>query len=154
MWKNTTRAAMKRIRKKFSMPKKKAIGLVKVGNTNYRVGTSKSEKEWLDKLGVRERQKVIFGFGGKILVVDGIDYENKTVYEYNGEQCHSIRAYPKEKWDVKTWMGKTPREMYMATLHRFSFLYAMGWKVFFVWHKDFKKGLMGRYYRGPQDDLY
>ena len=46
------------------------------------------------------------------------------------------------------------QEMYMATLHRFSFLYAMGWKVFFVWHKDFKKGLMGRYYRGPQDDLY
>ena len=88
------------------------------------------------------------------MVVDGIDYSKRIVFEYLGAHCHSIRAYPKQKWDIPTWMGKTPREMYNETVNRFKFLHANSWKVFFVWDYEFKKGQLGRLYRGGNDDLY
>lgn len=149
----TTAKRKNTIRKK-SISKKPNIGFVSIGKSQYKVGTSVSEKAWLDKLLIKDRQKVIYGFNGKIIVVDGINTTTRTIYEYLGEHCHSIRAYPKEKWDIKTWMGKTPREMYNATINRFLFLQSLGWKVFFVWHKDFKKGKLGRYFLGKNDTLY
>lgn len=149
-----TRIATRKAIKRFCKVSKPKIGLVKVGNSNYKVGTSQAENDWLNMLGVKERQKIVYGFGGKILVVDGIDYAKKIVYEFNGEAFHSIRAYPQHKWDIPTWTGKTPRQMYNETLARYVFLHNMGYKIFFVWYKDFKKGKLGRFYTGPGDNLY
>ena len=138
----------------FHNKKQSNIATFKVGGRTYHCGTSKEEDAWLTKLGVFQRQKVIFGYSGKIMVVDGIDYSKRIVFEYLGAYCHSIRAYPKQKWDIPTWMGKTPREMYNETVNRFKFLHANSWKVFFVWDYEFKKGQLGRLYRGGNDDLY
>lgn len=140
--------------KKAHVLKKPNTGFVAVGKSKYKVGTSASEKIWLDKLLIKDRQKVIYGFNGKVIVVDGVNVNTRTVYEYLGEHCHSILAYPREKWDIKTWLGKTPREMYRNTINRFLFLQSLGWKVFFVWHRDFKKGKLGRYFLGKSDTLY
>lgn len=149
-----SRTATRKAIKKFCRPKKPKIGFVAVGKTKYKVGTSKAENDWLTALGVFDRQKIIYGFHGKILVVDGIDYNKKIIYEFNGEAFHSILAYPRNKWDVKTWTGKTPRQMYNETVERYNFLYSLGFKIFFVWYKDYKQGKLGRFFKGPGDNLY
>lgn len=139
----------------FHRPKKVSnLTTFKIGNKTYHCGTSREEDEWLKKLGVTARQQVIYGYNGKVMVVDGIDYTKRIVFEYLGSHCHSIRAYPREKWDIPTWMGKTPREMYLETINRFKFLKARSYKIFFVWDKDYKKGFMGRYFKGNGDNLY
>jgi len=147
-------------RKKTNLPlmhkshKKVNLATFKIGNKTYKCGTSKEEDIWLNKLGIINRQKPIFGYNGKVAVVDGIDYDKGTVYEYLGSAFHDVRCYPREKWDRPTWLGKTPRQLYNETINRFRFLVTRGWKVFFVWDKDFKKGFMGRYYKGGNDNLY
>lgn len=127
---------------------------VKVGNKYYRVGTSKSEKDWLDRLGIKDRQKVFYGFAGKVFVVDGIDEIHKIVYEYLGEQAHGSHKTYKTNRDKLTWLGKTPNQLYYETLARFDYLNMIGYRVFFVWYLDNKKGITGRFYRGKGDNLY
>ena len=140
--------------KKIQMPAKKFTTVKDLKGRVYKAGTSKEEDSWLDKLGIVTRQKIIFGFKGKVIIVDGLDYKTHTVYEYLGSHVHSIKAYPVEKWDIPVWTGKTPRQMYTETIERFRFLFGLGWKVFFVWDYEYKKGMLGRYFRGKDDNLY
>ena len=118
-----------------------------------RVGSSMAEKEWLDKFGVPERQKVII-VKGKFFSVDGYNAKTMTAYEFNGDAYHgSHKLYPKNR-NIPNWLGKTPNELYMKTIERYDLLNMIGIKVFFVWESDYKKGFMGRYYQGHGDNLY
>lgn len=139
---------------RFQMPKRQPLGMVSVGGKVYKVGTSKAEKDWLDKFGITQRQKVFYGFHGKIFVVDGVDERRRIVYEYLGEQAHGSHKTYKTNRDVKTWLGKTPNQMYYETVERFNYLNDLGYQVFFVWYLDNKKGYLGRFYRGRGDNLY
>ena len=94
-----SRAAKRRI----YMPKKPKTGMLQINGRTYRVGTSKIEQQWLDYLGVKDRQKVIYGFFGKVIVVDGIDIQKRVIYEMLGGHAHgSIKTYPKNR-DLKTY---------------------------------------------------
>lgn len=132
----------------------KNMSLVSIGTKNYRVGTSKTEDIWLNKLNIHNRQKVFYGFQGKVLVVDGVDEQNKIAFEFLGEHAHGSHKLFKTNRDSVIWLGKTPNQLYYETLDRFNFLNALGYRVFFVWYRDYKNGFVGRYYRGKGDNLY
>lgn len=140
---------------RIAMSKKQKTGMLQINGRQYKVGTSKIEKEWLDLFQITERQKVIYGFNGKILVVDGIDTKKRIVYEMLGGHAHgSHKTYPKNR-DIKTWLGKTPNEMYYETINRFNFLHSLGYQVMFVWDYEFRvRKTFGRFYKGPGDNLY
>ena len=145
---------------KAKLNKKRAIprqGFVTVGNnTKIRHGQSLGEKIWLDALGVPERSKVVYGFKGKIMVLDGYDPKTNTAYEYNGANFHgSHKTYPKNRDTIIPWLGKTPNQLYYGTIERYNFLQSIGMRVFFVWDYDYKAHRSnGRFYRGPGDNLY
>lgn len=156
MLKKTKKKTVKtRTKKTFSKPKKVKVALVAVGNTRIRHGISKAETIWLDKLHVPERSKVIYGFHGKILIVDGFNYNTKTVYEYLGASFHGSHTIPHKDRNIPDpWLKKSPNQLYSETKARFQFLFDLGFKVFFVWDFQDKKGKLGRYYQGTQDTLY
>lgn len=139
----------------FGKPKKPSNLTYAIADNGkkIRVGSSKEEKEWLDKLNISIREKVII-IAGKTFVVDGFDPKTRTCLEYNGSHAHgSHKVYPINR-DIKTWLGKTPNELYYGTLERYKLLKWAGFKVFFVWDYQYKKGNMGRYYNGGDDNLY
>lgn len=147
-----SRVAYKRI---HTPSQNKKIGLLQINGRNYKVGTSKIEQQWLDSFHVINRQKVIYGFKGKVLIVDGIDPQRKIVYEMLGGFCHGSHITYKQNRDTKTWLGKTPNEMYHETINRFNFLYNLGYKIIFVWDYEYKAHKStGRLYKGPGDNLY
>ena len=142
-------------RKKIYMPpKRNKLGTVAVGTKHYKHGISEAERIWLNKLNVPESSKVIYGYKGKILIVDGWDPKTNTAYEYLGGTFHGDHRVLKENRDKLLWIGKTANQLYMETVARFNFLYSVGIKIMFVWEYDAKKGYLGRYYRGPGDNLY
>lgn len=137
------------------------FGVIKTNGQKLKYGLSKSEDAWLDKLCVPYRSIPIYGLPlpnskkRKVYIVDGYDPNTNTVYEYLGNFAHGAHnTYPKNR-DIKTWLGKTPNELYYGTVERFKILYELGYKVFFVWESDDKAHKSyGRYYRGLKDNLY
>ena len=77
---------------------------------------SKSEKEWLDSLGVPLRQHKL-EVNGRSIYVDGFDPSTNTVYECHGSYWHGNP----DKFDptvMNVRAGKTFGELYQATLLR------------------------------------
>lgn len=141
-------------RRKIFMPKKPAFGTVDIHGRKVHHGISKKEEIWLNKLGIQERSKIVYGFKGKILILDGYDPKTNTALEYLGDTYHgSHMLYPKNR-DVPLWIGKTPNQLYFETIERFMFLHNLGMKIYFIWESNEKRGLPGRYYKGPGDNLY
>lgn len=128
-------------------------GLMQLGRSRLKVGTSKTEAEWLGKLNVLSRQIVFHGFNGKTFVVDGLDPNTRTVYEYLGDFWHGNISRMKAE-AINPLTRKTNRQMYLETKARFQYLHELGYKVFFVWESDYKRGKIGRYYLGKQDTLF
>ena len=127
-------------------------GMMHLDGKSVKVGSSRAEADWLDKLQVPKRQVVFRGFNNRLYVVDGLNPETKTVYEFLGCKFHGHPTH----LDLKifnTMTRKTYGQMYWETLARFKYLTELGWKVFFVWECDYNKGNLGRYYLGPGDQL-
>lgn len=140
--------------KKIQMPTKKFTTVKDLKGRVYKAGTSKIADEWLNKLGITEREYIIKYFN-KTYIVDGIDSKKHIVMEFLGETYHgSHKAFPKNRDTIIAYLGKTPNQLYIGTLSRFINLTSLGWKVFFVWESDYKKGMLGRYFRGKDDNLY
>ncbi len=127
-------------------------GVMTLHGTGIKVGTSQAENNWLDKLGVVKRQVVFRGFNNKVYVIDGVDPTNKIAYEFLGCNWHGHYTHLNLK-NINSLTKKTNGQMYCETKARFQYLYDLGWKVFFVWECDWRKGLVGRYYTGPKDIL-
>lgn len=134
------------------------FGSIKMGHGSLKFGLSKEEDAWLDKLQVQKRAVPIQGFldpntkRRKIYIVDGYDPNTNTVLEYLGSRYHghplkfNPLVYDKQ-------LGKTYGQLYNETKQRFYVLHSLGYRIMFVWDVDFKKQRMGRYYRGPDDNL-
>ena len=119
-----------------------------------RVGSSKAENEWLDRLGIKVREKVII-IAGKTYVVDGFDPRTMTCFEYLGDRWHGgHKVFPNNRNMPIKQIGKTPNELYNDTIERFRILKMHCFKIYFVWESSYKKGYLGRLYMGGKDDLY
>ena len=73
-----------------------------------------------------------------IYYVDGYDEETKTVYEFLGDFYHgNLSTYKPE--DVNTKLGRTMGQLNRSTHERLNRIKALGYKVEYIWEKDFLK---------------
>lgn len=134
-----SRVATRKAIKKFCKPKKPKVGFVKVGQTRLRHGTSKSEEIWLTNLQVPERSKVIYGFNGKVYIVDGYNATTRTIYEFLGNFFHAHPLQYKKVFDTINPLTKTTyRQLYESTKARFKLFHSLGFRVIYVWESDYK----------------
>ena len=93
------------------------------------------EEEFLNYIKVlkKDRQQKIDGY-----FVDGMDRNNKIIYEFLGDYWHgNPRIYSLE--DVNTRVGVTFGELFMRTINRFDQIANLGYKIFYIWESDWKK---------------
>lgn len=101
--------------------------------------TSKKEKQWLDIMGVSEENRnIIIRENGNIYNVDGLDKDNKIIYEFYGDYWHgNPNRFKLEEFNLNN--GKTFGELYNDTIKREEELKLFGYKVISIWEKDFDK---------------
>lgn len=150
-----SRVAYKRTIKKFGKPTKPKIGFVAINGTKVRHGQSKSEEIWLNNLGIQERSKVIYGFNGKIYVVDGYDSKTKTCFEYLGNFYHAYPPMYRKIFDTVNPVTKTTyRQLYEGTKARFNLFHSLGFRVIYCWEEEFKKNKFAQRVYIPGKELY
>jgi hypothetical protein len=100
---------------------------------------SMPEKEWLDSLGIPDdinhRQVRI-----KNYIVDGIDLENKIVYEFNGDYWHGNPSFY-DKNDYNESAHKTFGKLYENTLKKEKILKSYGYEVVSIWESEYYKNI-------------
>ena len=71
--------------------------------------------------------------------VDGVDQENKTIYEFYGCYYHGCPTCFPDRYRLNKNMGKTFSAIHGDTLDRQCFLALAGWEVETMWECDWKK---------------
>jgi DNA-directed RNA polymerase subunit M/transcription elongation factor TFIIS len=101
---------------------------------------SKISQVWLDSLNIpgleREHPLVI---NGKKYSVDGYDLATNKVYEFLGDFWHGnpVSFSPE---DINPMNKKSYGQLYKETFERFAELKSVGYKIKYIWEKDFKEG--------------
>lgn len=109
---------------KFKCPK--CSGLISVGET-----------EWLDYLGVKERNGILF-IGKKSVRPDGIDREKKIVYEYLGSYWHgNLNKYNAD--DINYKAKKTFGQLFKNTMKREELIKKAGYKLITIWDDEWEE---------------
>ena len=97
---------------------------------------SKVSQEWLDSLKISQEFREYY-IKELSLRVDGYDPETNTVYEFFGDFWHgNPDIYSPEK--VNKVCKKTFGKLYEKTFRRLRLLEEVGYKVVFIWEKDFR----------------
>jgi len=103
---------------------------------------SKASGCWLDTLGIQNihgvTREVSLNVGTKFFRVDGFNPETKTVYEFLGNYWHGNPSMFGSDELNKT-VGKTFGQLYQGTMERINCLEEAGYKVFYIWEKDFNE---------------
>ena len=74
--------------------------------------------------------------GGKMKrsPVDGYNHETRTVFQYHGCPFHGCpKCYPRYREKMILDNGKTPEQLYQATMNRTAFLRTIGYEVIEAW---------------------
>ena len=97
---------------------------------------SKGETEWLDYLGVVERNNILV-IGKKTIRPDGIDREKKIVYEYLGSYWHgNPRKHNPDEMNYKA--RKTFGQLYRETIKREELIKKAGYKLISIWDDEWE----------------
>jgi len=97
--------------------------------TKYHTGSLK-EKEWLDSLGITERQYPIENYR-----VDGYDPETNTVYEFLGDYWHgNPEVYDPD--DYNKSCSKTFGQLHNETIERLEHIKSLGYNIIIQWEKE------------------
>jgi len=94
---------------------------------------SKVSQKWLDMLNIKTREHYIEDLN---IRVDGYDPETNTVYEFLGDFWHG-NPNTQVSEDVNPVNKKTFRDLHEETLHRLRLLEKSGYKVVYIWERDF-----------------
>ena len=123
---------------------------------NLRIGQSKSEVVWLNSLepvfGCKiDREKAVLGLptvGNRreILVLDGYIPKGNIAFEFLGNFWHSNPKMYNSK-DYCAMLKCTHGQNYAKTVRRFQTLHSLGYKVWYVWEADWKKGSRGKFWK-------
>jgi hypothetical protein len=99
---------------------------------------SKLELKWLDSLNIpKENHNKFIMINGKRYQVDGLDGENKIIYEFYGDFYHgNPKIYPPDKLNIK--LKKTFGELHLKTLEREKIFKSAGYNVISIWESEFK----------------
>ena len=154
---------VRRRRTHFQLPtikrsNQKLIGLTGYKNRKYnlRIGQSKSEVVWLNSLepvfGCKiDREKAVLGLptvGNRreILVLDGYIPKGNIAFEFLGNFWHSNPKMYNSK-DYCAMLKCTHGQNYAKTVRRFQTLHSLGYKIWYVWEADWKKGSRGKFWK-------
>lgn len=103
--------------------------------SDSRSSVSAISQDWLDKLGIKDREKYIDQFS---IYVDGFDSETNTVYEFLGDFWHgNPEVYNLEETNPVN--KKSFKQLYEGTFHRFRLLEKAGYKIVYIWEKDHRE---------------
>ena len=99
--------------------------------TKYHTGSLK-EKEWLDSLGITERQYPIENYR-----VDGYDPETNTVYEFLGDYWHgNPEVYDPD--DYNKSCSKTFGQLFDETNKRIKYIKSLGYNIITKWENEWQ----------------
>ena len=94
---------------------------------NYSLTSSLKEKEWLDSLGITERQYPIANYK-----VDGYDPETNTVYEFLGDYWHgNPEVYDPDEYNKSC--SKTFGQLFDETNKRLEHIKSLGYNIITKW---------------------
>jgi hypothetical protein len=99
---------------------------------------SRAETEWLNYLGIENRQVKLVGGRKNRLIVDGFDPITNTAYEFYGDFWH---GNPKifDPNAVNHSVKKTFSELYEKTLQREQRIKSLGYNLITIWEDDWIK---------------
>lgn len=98
---------------------------------------SKMETDWLDKLGIYNRQHRII-IENRTYIVDAIDVSNKIIYEFYGDYWHgNPNIYSMDL--INKVNNKSFGQLYKETIDREKTFDRNGYKVISIWEDEFKK---------------
>jgi len=90
------------------------------------------EKEWLDSLGITERQYPIENYK-----VDGYDPETNTVYEFLGDYWHgNPEVYDPD--DYNKSCSKTFGQLFDETNKRLKYIKSLGYNIITEWENEWQ----------------
>lgn len=100
---------------------------------------SKPETLWLDSIEIPpDRRNNYVKFGTKIYCIDGIDYENKIVYEFYGDFFHgNPDVYDPNQ--INPLLKETFGDLYKKTLDKEEIIKQSGYKIVSIWEKEFNQ---------------
>lgn len=99
---------------------------------------SKPEQLWLDSLDIPldARNRYVM-FGSKYFCVDGVDYENKIVYEFYGDFFHGNPSLFKPD-DINPLLKETYGSLYKRTIDKEKIITDSGYRIVSIWENEFK----------------
>jgi hypothetical protein len=103
------------------------------GNKKCYISTSVMEIKWLESLNIsKENRNYWLSHNGKSYIVDGIDLENKIIYEFYGDYWHGNPKFYKSN-DINHFNKKTFGELYFKTMQREQELKDLGYTLITKW---------------------
>lgn len=103
------------------------------GNKKCYISTSTMEIKWLDSLNIpKENRNYWLSHNGKSYIVDGINLEEKIIYEFYGDYWHGNPKFYKLN-DVNHFNKKTFGELYSKTMQREQELKDLGYTLITKW---------------------
>jgi hypothetical protein len=106
---------------------------------------SRIEKDWLDLLGILEsnrQRSVKLHPHPRSKRPDGINKEEKIVYEFLGDAYHGNPNRDRNKRRFRN--GITFQEQYDQTKEKFDLYLKHGYKILYVWEEDYRKFLLSK----------
>ena len=103
------------------------------GNKKCYISTSLMEIKWLESLNIpKENRNYWLSHNGKSYIVDGINLENKIIYEFYGNYWHGNPKFYKSH-DINHFNKKTFGELYSKTMLREQELKDLGYTLITKW---------------------
>ena len=103
------------------------------GNKKCYISTSTMEIKWLDSLNIpKENRNYWLSHNGKSYIVDGINLEEKIIYEFYGDYWHGNPKFYKLN-DINHFNKKTFGELYSKTMRREQELKDLGYTLITKW---------------------
>lgn len=102
---------------------------------------NKSIKEiaWLDSYNIKEPlRNVMINFNGKLYNVDGVNYDDKIVYEFYGDFFHGNPDKYKND-EINPLLKETYGSLYSKTIERERLIEECGYTIIKIWESEFDK---------------
>ena len=93
----------------------------------------------MDELNVSiDKRNIYIKFGNKTFCVDGIDYDNKIIYEFYGDFFHG-NPDVHNKDDINPLLKETYGSLYNKTINKEKIILNSGYKLKTIWESEYKK---------------
>ena len=93
----------------------------------------------MDELNVSiDKRNIYIKFGKKTFCVDGVDHDNKIIYEFYGDFFHGNPSVYK-KDDINPLLKETYGSLYNKTINKEKIILNSGYKLKTIWESEYKK---------------